>query len=35
VEIDSDNVRAKLSKGILKVRFKRIPGKKIEVEVEE
>ena len=34
-EIDSDNVHAKLAKGILKVRFKRIPGKKIEVEVEE
>ncbi len=32
--IETDNVKAKLSKGILKIRFKKIPGKKIDVEAE-
>lgn len=34
-EIDTENVQAKLSKGILKIRFKKIPGTKINVEEQD
>ena len=34
-EIDSENVKAKLSKGILNITFKKIPGKKVEIDSEE
>lgn len=33
-EIDSESVKAKLSRGILKITFKKIPGKKVNVEEE-
>ena len=34
-EIDPEHVKAKLSKGILNITFKKIPGKKVDIESEE
>ena len=34
-EIDPEHVKAKLSKGILIITFKKIPGKKVDIDSEE